>query len=291
MVTRNISQIRGNGRLPQLRSKQQVIALAMPHTRLVTFLAKRYLGQGLKLDDLISAGYDGLLRAGELYNPNKGRFSSYASIQIKAAIQQAIKSKGREIKNPSNAVKAMRRINLTEAYLTQKYRRPVTNKEIAEFLEITEEKAVFLRQKALRPRSLDEPLNGDGRVYADIIRDESSPDPEVLTSQAEMARRITEALSFLSAREVRALKMVFGLGKGGEKSYSEVAAIFAEIEGNEALSRERIRQIVDGALEKLREKYLELREYLDHNGIQRFDRNARSFYLRHEENWSHTDLL
>lgn len=225
----------------------------------VVTVAKLYQGRGLPFSDLISLGNLGLVEAARRFDGDKGfRFISYAVWWIRQAILQALKDQGRTVRLPSNRVDELWRSNKSLEALEQKLGRSPEPHEMAEALSLNQEDMDTLLSLAQIPVSLDTPLQKDepGRCMRDLIPDDSQPDLDEIVSQEEVKVKIQQALALLTKREAQIVCMYYGLDREGPMILEEIGVHFGR-------TRERIRQIKEKALQKLRHPSINriLREY------------------------------
>lgn len=221
--------------------------LVSANLRFVVSVSKSYQNYGLSLEDLINEGNLGLMKAAYRFDETRGfKFISYAVWWIKQSILQAIAEQSRLVRLPLNRVGTLTKIGKVYSMLEQEFEREPTSEEIASVLEVESGDISDTITMATRSISMDSPLqrNSDSRLI-DIIQNQQDPEPDSEVMGESLKEEVNHILNTLTGREARILKLYFGLD--GEKSHT-----LEEIGVKFKLTRERVRQIKEKALRRLR---------------------------------------
>ncbi|MEI8290145.1 MAG: sigma-70 family RNA polymerase sigma factor [Verrucomicrobiota bacterium] len=215
--------------------------------RLVVKIARDYDGIGLPLLDLISEGNIGLMKAVERFDPKKGgKLSTYGSWWIKQSIKRALANQSKTIRLPVHLVDKLSKMRRMAMKLQEEFGREPTDEELAAELDTTATRIRQMRTAAIRPASLDAPVgDDDSNSYSEMVEDERAVNPYEELEDKTVTGMLQDMVKHLDERESTILRYRFGLDGGNEKTLEEVGAKFN-------VTRERIRQIQNLALRKLR---------------------------------------
>lgn len=221
--------------------------LTRANLRFVVSVAKQYQNQGLSLGDLINEGNLGLIKAAKRFDETRGfKFISYAVWWIRQSILQALAEQSRVVRLPLNRVGALNKIGKAFSNLEQEYEREPSANEIAEELEMTPYEVSDTLKISGKHLSLDAPFNqGDDNRLLDVIQDDHQPPPDDLLLNESLRIEVKRALTTLSGREAEVIKLYFGLDREHPLTLEEIGERFS-------LTRERVRQIKEKAIRRLR---------------------------------------
>ena len=228
--------------------QQALEKLTKANLRFVVSVAKQYQNQGLTLPDLINEGNLGLIKAAQKFDETRGfKFISYAVWWIRQSILQALAEQARIVRLPLNQVGSLNKINKAFSKLEQEYERPPSAEELAEVLEVPEEKIKESMKVAGRHVSMDAPLSSseDGGTLMDVMANSDSPKADRLLMAESLQKEIERSLSTLTDKEREIIRLFFGIGMNHGLTLEEIGAKFN-------LTRERVRQIKEKAIRRLR---------------------------------------
>jgi RNA polymerase primary sigma factor len=228
--------------------KMALEQLTKANLRFVVSVAKQYQNQGLSLSDLINEGNLGLIKAAQRFDETRGfKFISYAVWWIRQSILQALAEQSRIVRLPLNKVGSLNKINRAFAELEQEFEREPSTEEIAKMLEISVEEIETTLGVAARHVSMDAPfVEGEDNSLLDVLENDNTPDTDKSLEYNESLRgEIERSLSTLTQRQSSVIKLYFGIGIEHPMSLEDIGEQFG-------LTRERVRQIKDKAINKLR---------------------------------------
>ena len=226
------------------KAREQMIKANL---RLVVKIAHDYENYGLPLLDLINEGNIGLMKAVERFDPAKGgKLSTYGSWWIKQSIKRALANQSKTIRLPVHLVDKISKMRRVAMKLQEVFGREPTDEELAEEMGMSASRVAQMRTAAIRPASLDAPIgDDDSNNFADVIADDNADTPYEQLEERTVTRMLQEMVKTLNSREATILRFRFGLDGGTEKTLEEVGEKFG-------VTRERVRQIQNIALNKLR---------------------------------------
>ncbi|MFT7153686.1 MAG: RNA polymerase primary sigma factor [Bacteroidia bacterium] len=221
--------------------------LTKANLRFVVSVAKQYQNQGLSLPDLINEGNLGLIKAAQRFDETRGfKFISYAVWWIRQSILQALAEQSRIVRLPLNQVGSLNKINKAFSALEQKFEREPSAEELSEVLEIPEEKISDTMRVSGRHVSMDAPfVQGEDNSLLDVLVNHDSPRADSALMNESLQKEIERSLSTLTERERDVVKLFFGIGMNHGLTLEEIGAKFD-------LTRERVRQIKEKAIRRLR---------------------------------------
>ena len=221
--------------------------LTKANLRFVVSVAKQYQNQGLTLPDLINEGNLGLIKAAQRFDETRGfKFISYAVWWIRQSILQALAEQSRIVRLPLNKVGSLNKINKAFSKLEQQYEREPSAEELSQILELPQDKVADTMRVSGRHVSMDAPfVNGEENSLLDVLVNHDSPRADNMLMNESLQREIERSLSTLTERERDVVKLFFGIGINHGLTLEEIGAKFD-------LTRERVRQIKEKAIRRLR---------------------------------------
>jgi|TARA_B100001093_G_scaffold341660_1_gene326431 RNA polymerase primary sigma factor len=221
--------------------------LTKANLRFVVSVAKQYQNQGLTLPDLINEGNLGLIKAAQRFDETRGfKFISYAVWWIRQSILQALAEQSRIVRLPLNQVGSLNKINKAFSRLEQEFERPPSSDELATALDLPEDKVKDTMKVSGRHVSVDAPfVDGEDNSLLDVMVNNDSPKADLELMRESLQREIERSLSTLSDREKDVVMLFFGIGKQHGLTLEEIGSKFD-------LTRERVRQIKEKAIRRLR---------------------------------------
>jgi len=235
--------------------------LVKANLRFVVSVAKMYQNQGISLGDLINEGNIGLVKAALRFDETRGfKFISYAVWWIRQGIMSAIADQSRVVRLPLNRVGNLNKLGKAYRELEQEYERKPTTEELAKILDITSDEVAYILQIASRQVSVDAPIASSDEnksTLMDVLYNEDQSMPDKVLIDDSLKNEVADILSTLDEREAEVLRLSFGIGNNQKATLEEIGEKFN-------LTRERIRQIKETALRKLRasKKSRKLKDYL-----------------------------
>lgn len=240
--------------------KKALDKLVKANLRFVVSVAKQYQNQGISLQDLVNEGNLGLIKAAQRFDETRGfKFISYAVWWIRQSILHAIAVQGRMVRLPLNKIGSINKINSLKSELEQKYQREPTSEELSKAMDVEESEIKETLKINTRYMSMDAPVNNDDDDFTlyDLIGFNNNvlPDNELL--KESLAKEINSALKVLSERQSKIIKLFYGLEGQHPLTLEEIAEKFD-------LTKERVRQIKESAIRRLKQstKHLRLKSFL-----------------------------
>lgn len=223
--------------------------LTKANLRFVVSVAKQYQNQGLSLPDLINEGNLGLIKAAKRFDETRGfKFISYAVWWIRQSILQALAEQSRIVRLPLNQVGSLNKISKAYSKLEQEFEREPSADELASILELPSEKIADTMKVSGKHISMDAPfVQGEENSLLDVLENQDSPRADTLLMSESLQKEIERSLNTLTEREREVIKLFFGIGMNHGLTLEEIGAKFD-------LTRERVRQIKEKAIRRLRHK-------------------------------------
>jgi len=230
--------------------KDALEKLIKANLRFVVSVAKQYQNQGLSLPDLINEGNLGLIKAAQRYDETRGfKFISYGVWWIRQAILQALAEQARIVRLPLNKIGSITRINKTFTKLEQEFQREPTFDEVASLLETSSDVVEDAMKVSMHQISMDAPIHDEeGNSLYDVMLNEDSPSPDHGLMKTSLSNEIDRTLSTLGEREADVIRYFYGLCGNRQHTLEEIADEFG-------LTRERVRQIKEKTIKKMRNNY------------------------------------
>ena len=247
LTTTELRTVLERARAGELKVQQAKGDMAEANLRLVIALAKKYVSHGLDFLDLIQEGNIGLLKGVDKFEYRRGyKFSTYATWWIRQSITRAIADQSRTIRLPVHVNEVVFKVNRATRHLVRLHGRPPTMEEIAEVMQVPVEKVHLCIERSRQTLSLEKPIgeHEDGEL-GDLIEDKGVESAQDMVIEHDLSERVRKVLQTLTPREEKILRLRYGIGEASEHTLQEVGQDFK-------VTRERIRQIQDKALHKLR---------------------------------------
>jgi RNA polymerase primary sigma factor len=223
--------------------------LTKANLRFVVSVAKQYQNQGLSLPDLINEGNLGLIKAAKRFDETRGfKFISYAVWWIRQSILQALAEQSRIVRLPLNQVGSLNKISKAYSKLEQEFEREPSSEELSKILDLPSEKIADTMRVSGKHVSMDAPfVSGEDNSLLDVLENSDSPRADSLLMNESLQKEIDRSLSTLTEREREVVRLFFGIGMNHGLTLEEIGAKFD-------LTRERVRQIKEKAIRRLRHK-------------------------------------
>lgn len=237
--------------LSREHSKESLDKLVLHNLRFVITVAKQYQGQGLSLEDLINEGNLGLIKAADKYDPERGfKFISYAVWWIRQSIIAAIYNDSRVIKSPTSFIVLYNKIKKTISEFSSEFNREPDISELAELLNMSEDKISEILNRYVNCTSLDNPISDSSETstLVDVVENINASTPDLELEKISKSEQLKRIINSLSKRDSYIIKEYFGL-------FGSFPKTFEEIGKNMGLTGERVRQIKNFAIEKLKTRY------------------------------------